>query len=76
MHKRKYQCGADKRKAEQKELKKCVNDQQQKNFVSFHIRMLRPLLILSNVPSAGGFSDIPFYTRKCPWFAKHLSQKS
>ncbi|KAL4148352.1 hypothetical protein QTP88_002616 [Uroleucon formosanum] len=31
MHKRKYQCGADKRKAKQKEeLKKCANDQRQK----------------------------------------------
>jgi len=35
MHKRKYQCGADKRKAKQKEeLKKCANDQRQKKL--FH----------------------------------------
>jgi len=34
MHKRKYQRGADKRKAKQKELKKCANDQRQKKL--FH----------------------------------------
>lgn len=36
MHKRKYQCSADKIKAKQKEeLKKCANDQRQKKTL-FH----------------------------------------
>lgn len=51
MHKRKYKCGADKRKAKKKkeELEKCANDQRQKKLCFIPQSEGETFLIFNNV---------------------------